>query len=78
MAAYHESSRRPHNLLHRPTRPAVLVGDSTEASVGAIANRALGSISVIWAANVPNRDYWSGILYMLALVHVSGNFHLYY
>ena len=28
---------------------------------------------VVW-----RRDYWNGVLYMLAMVHLSGNFHLYY
>jgi oligosaccharide reducing-end xylanase len=32
----------------------------------------------IWSARVPSRDYWNGVLYMLGLLHVSGNFHLYY
>jgi len=32
----------------------------------------------LWSANVPSHDYWNGILYMLALLHVSGNFKLYY
>ncbi len=32
----------------------------------------------LWSANVPNHDYWNGVLYMLAMLHVSGNFKLYY
>jgi len=32
----------------------------------------------LWSANVPSRDYWNGVLYMLAMLHVSGNFKLYY
>jgi len=32
----------------------------------------------LWSANVPNSDYWGGVLYMLSLLHVSGNFKLYY
>jgi len=32
----------------------------------------------LWSANVPNSDYWNGVLYMLSLLHVSGNFKLYY
>jgi oligosaccharide reducing-end xylanase len=35
-------------------------------------------VDKIWSANVPNRDYWNGVLYMLSLLHVSGNFKLYY
>ncbi len=35
-------------------------------------------VDKIWSANVPNHDYWNGVLYMLSLLHVSGNFKLYY
>ena len=35
-------------------------------------------VDKIWSANVPNHDYWNGVLYMLALLHVSGTFHLWY
>jgi len=35
-------------------------------------------VDKIWSTNVPNRDYWNGVLYMLGLLHVSGNFHLWY
>jgi oligosaccharide reducing-end xylanase len=32
----------------------------------------------LWSANVPSSDYWNGVLYMLALLHTSGNFKLWY
>ncbi|MBN1608293.1 MAG: hypothetical protein JW940_16805 [Polyangiaceae bacterium] len=32
----------------------------------------------LWSANIPSRDYWGGTLYMLSLLHLSGNFKLYY
>jgi oligosaccharide reducing-end xylanase len=35
-------------------------------------------VDKIWSANVPSHDYWNGVLYMLSLLHVSGNFKLYY
>jgi oligosaccharide reducing-end xylanase len=35
-------------------------------------------VDKLWSINTPGRDYWNGVLYMLALLHVSGNFHLYY
>jgi oligosaccharide reducing-end xylanase len=35
-------------------------------------------VDKLWSTTVPKRDYWNGVLYMLAMVHVSGNFHLYY
>jgi oligosaccharide reducing-end xylanase len=33
-------------------------------------------VDKLWSAGVP-RSYWDGTLYMLALLHVSGTFHLY-
>jgi len=33
-------------------------------------------VDKIWSMGVPNRDYWNGVLYMLGLLHVSGNFKL--
>jgi oligosaccharide reducing-end xylanase len=35
-------------------------------------------VQKIWSANIPNHDYWDGVLYMLGLLHVSGTFQLYY
>jgi oligosaccharide reducing-end xylanase len=35
-------------------------------------------VDKLWSAAVPNRDYWNGVLYMLGLLHVSGNFQLWY
>ena len=35
-------------------------------------------VDKIWSTSVPKRDYWNGVLYMLGMVHVSGNFKLYY
>ncbi len=35
-------------------------------------------VDKLWAANVPSHDYWNGVLYMLAMLHVSGTFHLWY
>ena len=34
-------------------------------------------VDKIWSAGIPNRDYWGGVLYMLGMLHVSGNFKLY-
>jgi oligosaccharide reducing-end xylanase len=34
-------------------------------------------VDKLWSAGVP-RGYWDGTLYMLALLHVSGAFHLWY
>jgi hypothetical protein len=35
-------------------------------------------VDKIWSAGIPKRDYWNGVLYMLGLLHVSGNFKLWY
>jgi oligosaccharide reducing-end xylanase len=35
-------------------------------------------VDKLWSAAIPNRNYWDGVLYMLALLHVSGTFHLWY
>ena len=35
-------------------------------------------VDKLWSASVPSRNYWDGVLYMLALLHVSGTFHLWY
>ena len=45
---------------------------------GLPANEGKAFVDRLWSANVPNRDYWNGVLYMLSLLHVSGNFKLYY
>jgi hypothetical protein len=33
-------------------------------------------VDKIWSASLPSHDYWNGVLHMLALLHVSGTFHL--
>jgi oligosaccharide reducing-end xylanase len=33
-------------------------------------------VDKLWSAGVPSRDYWGGVLYMLGMVHVSGNFRI--
>jgi len=35
-------------------------------------------VDKIWSTNPPKADYWNGVLYMLGMLHVSGNFKLYY
>jgi len=34
-------------------------------------------VDKLWSAAIPS-SYWDGTLYMLALLHVSGTFHLWY
>ena len=33
-------------------------------------------VDKLWSMATPSRDYWGGVLYMLGMVHVSGNFHI--
>jgi oligosaccharide reducing-end xylanase len=35
-------------------------------------------VDKLWSTSVPKHDYWNGVLYMLAMLHVSGTFHLWY
>lgn len=35
-------------------------------------------VDKLWSTNPRSHDYWNGVLYMLAMVHVSGNFQLWY
>jgi oligosaccharide reducing-end xylanase len=35
-------------------------------------------VDKLWSTAVPKHDYWNGVLYMLAMLHVSGTFHLWY
>ena len=51
---------------------AALLGFGLPASSGK------AFVDKLWSANVPSHDYWNGVLYMLALLHVSGTFHLWY
>jgi oligosaccharide reducing-end xylanase len=33
-------------------------------------------VDKLWSTGVPSRDYWNGVLYMLGMLHVSGNFRI--
>jgi oligosaccharide reducing-end xylanase len=33
-------------------------------------------VDKLWSTAVPSHDYWNGVLYMLGMLHVSGNFHI--
>jgi oligosaccharide reducing-end xylanase len=33
-------------------------------------------VDKLWSTAVPSRDYWGGVLYMLGMLHVSGNFRI--
>jgi oligosaccharide reducing-end xylanase len=35
-------------------------------------------VDKLWSTAIPQRNYWDGVLYMLAMLNVSGSFHLYY
>lgn len=67
MFANHERNAGPPSLYCNATLGFGLPPDEGKAFVDRL-----------WSANVPSRDYWNGVLYMLSLLHVSGNFKLYY
>jgi oligosaccharide reducing-end xylanase len=50
----------------------VLLGFGLPASTGK------PFVDKLWPTTIPKRDDWNGVLYMLAMLHVSGNFHLWY
>jgi hypothetical protein len=50
----------------------------TSATGGLPASSGKAFVDKLWSTAVPNRNYWDGVLYFLALLHVSGTFHLYY
>jgi oligosaccharide reducing-end xylanase len=33
-------------------------------------------VDKLWSTATPSHNYWDGVLYMLGMVHVSGNFHI--
>jgi oligosaccharide reducing-end xylanase len=33
-------------------------------------------VDKLWSLSVPSANYWDGVLYMLGMLHVSGNFHI--
>jgi oligosaccharide reducing-end xylanase len=33
-------------------------------------------VDKLWSTGVPSGNYWDGVLYMLGMLHVSGNFHI--
>lgn len=33
-------------------------------------------VDKLWSTGIPNGNYWDGVLYMLGMLHVSGNFHI--
>src|SRR4051812_45838683 len=33
-------------------------------------------VDKLWSTAVPSGNYWDGVLYMLGMLHVSGNFHI--
>ena len=51
--------------------PDALLGFGLPASSGK------AFVDKLWSAGIPT-SYWDGVLYTLALLHVSGTFHLYY
>jgi oligosaccharide reducing-end xylanase len=33
-------------------------------------------VDKLWSTGVPNGNYWDGVLTMLGMLHVSGNFQI--
>jgi oligosaccharide reducing-end xylanase len=33
-------------------------------------------VDKLWSTPVPSSNYWDGVLYMLGMLHVSGNFRI--
>ena len=52
------------------------VGCNSTLGFGLPASSGKAFVDKIWSTGVPSRDYWDGVLYMLGMVHVSGNFRI--
>jgi oligosaccharide reducing-end xylanase len=50
--------------------PNAMLGFALPASSGK------AFVDKLWSMATPSSDYWGGVLYMLGMVHVSGNFHI--
>jgi oligosaccharide reducing-end xylanase len=55
---------------------AAAVGCNSTLGFALPASSGKAFVDKLWSTGVPSRDYWGGVLYMLGMVHVSGNFHI--
>jgi len=52
------------------------VGCNSTLGFGLPASSGKAFVDKLWSTGVPSHDYWNGVLYMLGMVHVSGNFRI--
>jgi oligosaccharide reducing-end xylanase len=55
---------------------AAAVGCNATLGFALPASSGKAYVDKLWSTAVPSRDYWGGVLYMLGMLHVSGNFRL--
>jgi len=55
---------------------APAVGCNSTLGFGLPSSSGKAFVDKLWSTAVPSRDYWGGVLYMLGMVHVSGNFRI--
>jgi len=55
---------------------APAVGCNSTLGFGLPSSSGKAFVDKLWSTGVPSRDYWGGVLYMLGMVHVSGNFRI--
>ncbi len=55
---------------------APAVGCNSTLGFGLPSSSGKAFVDKLWSTGVPSRDYWGGVLYMLGMLHVSGNFHI--
>jgi len=52
------------------------VGCNSTLGFGLPASSGKAFVDKLWSTAVPSRNYWDGVLYMLGMLHVSGNFRI--
>ena len=52
------------------------VGCNSTLGFGLPSSSGKAFVDKLWSTGVPSRDYWNGVLYMLGMLHVSGNFRI--
>jgi len=55
---------------------APAVGCNSTLGFGLPSSSGKAFVDKLWSTGVPSRDYWNGVLYMLGMLHVSGNFRI--
>ena len=52
------------------------VGCNSTLGFGLPSSSGKAFVDKLWSTGVPSHDYWNGVLYMLGMLHVSGNFRI--